>query len=98
VEDMKAVYDWADLVVCRAGALTLAELCSAGLGAILVPYPLAVDDHQTANARYLEQNHAALIMPQSQLTPELLASRLIELLSNRKRLIEMAQAARQLAQ
>lgn len=98
INDMKSVYDWADLVVCRAGALTLAELCSAGLGAVLVPYPHAVDDHQTANARYLEQNGAAVLMPQAQMTPQRLATELAALLGDRQQLVRMAQAARQLAQ
>lgn len=98
IDDMKAVYDWADLVVCRAGALTLAELCSVGLGAVLVPYPHAVDDHQTANARYLEANGAAVLMPQAQMTPQRLAEVLAELLGDRKRLVQMAQSARALAQ
>lgn len=97
INDMKAVYEWADLVVCRAGALTLAELCSAGLGAVLVPYPHAVDDHQTANARYLEQQGAAVLMPQAQMTSQRLADELAALLGDRQRLVRMAQAARQLA-
>lgn len=98
IEDMKEAYAWADLALCRSGALTLAELCCAGLGSILVPYPHAVDDHQTANARYLEQNQAAILMPQAQLTPALLAQRLKQLLGDRQRLMNMAQAARRLAQ
>src|SRR5690606_825635 len=88
----------ADLVVCRAGALTLAELCCAGLGAVLIPYPHAVDDHQTANARYLAENQAAILMPQTELSPEALAATLGDLLADRQRLISMAQAARRLAQ
>ncbi len=98
IDDMKAVYEVADLVVCRAGALTLAELCCAGLGAVLIPYPHAVDDHQTANARYLADNQAAVLMPQTELTPEALAATLGTLLADRQRLISMAQAARRLAQ
>ncbi|HEY9199571.1 MAG TPA: undecaprenyldiphospho-muramoylpentapeptide beta-N-acetylglucosaminyltransferase, partial [Gammaproteobacteria bacterium] len=67
VDDMAAAYAWADLVVCRAGALTIAELTAVGVGAILVPYPHAVDDHQTGNARYLVNAGAALLIPQSEL-------------------------------
>jgi UDP-N-acetylglucosamine:LPS N-acetylglucosamine transferase len=69
VDDMAAAYAWADLVVCRAGALTIAELTAVGVAAILVPYPHAVDDHQTGNAGYLVDADAALLIPQTELTP-----------------------------
>ena len=94
IEDMAAAYAWADLVVCRAGALTVAELAAAGVGAVLVPYPHAVDDHQTANARYLVDAGAAELLPQRELTPQRLAERLSALIGNRQRLLEMARAAR----
>jgi len=97
IEDMAAAYGWADLVLCRAGALTVAELAAAGVGAILVPFPYAVDDHQTANARFLESNGAAVIAPQAELTPVHLATLLQSLLSDRARLLALAQAARRLA-
>jgi len=97
IEDMAAAYSWADLVLCRAGALTVAELAAAGVGAVLVPFPHAVDDHQTANARFLESSGAALIAPQAGLNPEQLAALLQTLLSDRARLLAMAQAARGLA-
>jgi UDP-N-acetylglucosamine--N-acetylmuramyl-(pentapeptide) pyrophosphoryl-undecaprenol N-acetylglucosamine transferase len=97
IEDMAEAYGWADLVLCRAGALTIAELAAAGVGAILVPFPFAVDDHQTANARFLEQDGAALVCQQAALTAERLAALLQELLSNRDRLLGMAEAARRLA-
>ncbi len=64
IEDMAGAYAWADLVICRAGALTVAELAAAGLGAILVPFPSAVDDHQTHNARYLTEAGAAVLIPE----------------------------------
>jgi len=73
IEDMAEAYAWADLVVCRAGALTVAELCAAGLPAMFVPYPAAVDDHQTANAGPMADAGAAIIIPEAELTPELLA-------------------------
>ena len=73
IEDMVSAYRNADVVICRAGALTIAELTAAGVGALLVPYPYAVDDHQTANARYMVQAQAGLLLPQDQLTPEKLA-------------------------
>jgi len=97
IEDMAEAYGWADLVLCRAGALTIAELAAAGVGALLIPFPFAVDDHQTANARFLEQGGAALIRQQADLNAERLAATLRELLGDRGRLLDMAQAARRLA-
>ena len=98
VDDMAAAYGWADLVVCRAGALTVAELAAAGIGAILVPYPHAVDDHQTGNARYLAEQGAALLLPQPDLSATRLAELLQPLLCDRARLLNMARRARALAQ
>jgi UDP-N-acetylglucosamine--N-acetylmuramyl-(pentapeptide) pyrophosphoryl-undecaprenol N-acetylglucosamine transferase len=97
IENMAEAYGWADLVLCRAGALTIAELAAAGIGAVLVPFPFAVDDHQTANARFLEKDNAALVVQQAELTAERLAALLRELLSDRDRLLRMAEAARRLA-
>jgi len=94
IEDMAEVYAWADLVVCRAGALTVSELAAAGVGSILVPYPYAVDDHQSANARYLVDVGAARLLPQSQLSPASLGTALTGLFGDRSRLLAMAQAAR----
>lgn len=94
IDDMAQAYGWADLVICRAGALTLAELTAAGVGALLVPYPHAVDDHQTANARWLSQVGAAELIPEASLTAELLVTRLGELSADRAQLLRMAQAAR----
>ena len=79
IEDMASAYAWADLVLCRAGALTVAELAIAGLASILVPYPHAVDDHQTANAKYLADAGAARLLQQTELTPSLLRQILNEL-------------------
>lgn len=95
IDDMAAAYAWADVVLCRAGAMTVAEVAAAAVPSILVPYPHAVDDHQTANARYLSENHAAILLQQSQLTAE----RLAEILTGftREVLIKMAESARQLA-
>ena len=114
IDDMAAAYAWADLVVCRAGALTVAELAAAGVGAILIPYPYAVDDHQSANAKWLTNADAALMQPQSVLTAEWLAQQLSSLWSagtldksksdvravkpERQRLLAMAENARALAQ
>lgn len=79
IDDMAAAYQWADLVLCRAGALTVSELAIAGVASILVPYPYAVDDHQTANAKYLVDAGAAVLAPQSDLTAAYLADLLIEM-------------------
>jgi UDP-N-acetylglucosamine--N-acetylmuramyl-(pentapeptide) pyrophosphoryl-undecaprenol N-acetylglucosamine transferase len=94
ISDMAEAYGWADLVICRAGALTVSELAAAGLGGILVPYPLAVDDHQTANAAYLADPGGAEILPQSQLNAARLGAILTRLLGDRARLLAMAEAAR----
>lgn len=97
IEDMAEALAWADLVVCRAGALTIAELAAAGVAAVLVPFPFAIDDHQTANARFLEKEGAAVLKQQRDLTEENLAELLGSLLANRKQLLKMAEAARALA-
>ncbi|SEQ49635.1 UDP-N-acetylglucosamine--N-acetylmuramyl-(pentapeptide) pyrophosphoryl-undecaprenol N-acetylglucosamine transferase [Ectothiorhodospira magna] len=95
IEDMAEAYAWADLVICRAGALTVSELAAAGMAALLVPYPHAVDDHQQANARHLSEVGAARIIRQDGLDPEELASWLATL--DRPRLQDMACRARTLA-
>jgi UDP-N-acetylglucosamine--N-acetylmuramyl-(pentapeptide) pyrophosphoryl-undecaprenol N-acetylglucosamine transferase len=74
IDDMAARYAQADLVICRAGALTVAELAAAGVASVLVPFPHAVDDHQTGNARFLSEAGAAILLPQKELTPEKLAA------------------------
>jgi len=95
IDDMAGAYGWADLAVCRAGALTVAELAAAGVPAVLVPFPAAVDDHQTRNAEHAVQAGAAVLLPESTLTPLTLAATLRELLeAGRPRLLGMAQAAR----
>jgi UDP-N-acetylglucosamine--N-acetylmuramyl-(pentapeptide) pyrophosphoryl-undecaprenol N-acetylglucosamine transferase len=94
IEDMAAAYAEADLVVCRAGAITVAEIAAAGVASILVPYPHAVDDHQTANARFLAATGAAVLLPQSELSPERLAVLLAGF--DRVRLCDMAKRARSL--
>jgi len=97
IEDMAAAYAWADLVICRAGALTVAELSAAGLPAIFVPFPAAVDDHQTANARPMAEAGAAEILQQAEMTGATLAGLLRSWLSDRERLVERARQARALA-
>lgn len=95
IQDMAARYAAADVVICRAGALTVAELAAAGVGSILVPFPHAVDDHQTGNARFLADQGAALLLPQNELSPEGLAATLAGL--QRENLLAMAVRARALA-
>ena len=97
IDDMAEAYAWADLVICRAGALTVSELTAAGIGSILIPFPFAIDDHQTVNASWLVDHKAALLIPQEALNEADLASLLIELCNDRERLLEMAQAARALS-
>jgi UDP-N-acetylglucosamine--N-acetylmuramyl-(pentapeptide) pyrophosphoryl-undecaprenol N-acetylglucosamine transferase len=94
---MAEAYGWADLIVCRAGALTVSELMAAGKASVLVPFPFAVDDHQTANARFLTQAGAAQLMPQTELDPKSLSVLLHSLLSDRTRLDAMAKNAYRLA-
>lgn len=97
VDDMAAAYAWADLVVCRAGALTIAELTAVGVASVLVPFPHAVDDHQTSNARYLVDARAALLIQQSDLSAQRLADVLKDFIAHREKLLNMAIAARGLA-
>jgi len=95
LDDMAQQYADADVVICRAGALTVAELAAAGVASVLVPFPFAVDDHQTHNARFLSEQGAAILLPQKELSAERLAQLLREL--TREKLLAMAQAARGLA-
>jgi UDP-N-acetylglucosamine--N-acetylmuramyl-(pentapeptide) pyrophosphoryl-undecaprenol N-acetylglucosamine transferase len=109
IDDMAEAYAWADLVLCRAGALTIAELAAAGVAAILVPYPYAVDDHQTRNAAYLADHGAAWLVSQESLNTGSLRNLLtrlkvtesgnvLSLDDKREQLLAMATAARRLAQ
>jgi UDP-N-acetylglucosamine--N-acetylmuramyl-(pentapeptide) pyrophosphoryl-undecaprenol N-acetylglucosamine transferase len=95
IEDMAVQYSECDLVICRAGALTISELASAGIASILVPFPYAVDNHQTYNAKFLSSNGAAVLLPEDELTPGSLANLLSGL--TREKLLEMAMKARELA-
>jgi len=94
VDDMAAAYAWADLVICRAGAMTVFELAAAGVASILVPYPHAVDDHQTMNAEYLERVGAAIVRQQNDMDAEWLKLTMIELMQHRDRILSMAKSAR----
>ncbi len=97
IDDVAAAYAWADLVVCRAGALTISELTAAGLGAVLVPYPWAVDDHQTANAEYLVKAGAAVLIAENSLTPQRLATEIQHCADDRAMVTHRAMCARSLA-
>jgi len=97
IEDMASAYGWADLVVCRSGALTVSELAAAGVAAVLVPFPHAVDDHQTRNAEFLAEAGAAVLMPEAGLTASSLAEVLGKQMTSRENLLDMAKKARSVA-
>ncbi len=94
IRDMSEAYARADLVICRAGALTVSELAVVGIASVLVPFPSAVDDHQTSNARYLADRSAAVLLPQADLSPRKLADLLLGF--TRGKLLDMANRARAL--
>lgn len=98
VSDMAQAYGWADVVICRAGALTVSEVLAAGVPAVFVPFPYAIDDHQTRNAEYAVNGGAALLKPQSTLTEAGLVQTLTRLNNNRKQLKKMAEQARAMAE
>jgi UDP-N-acetylglucosamine--N-acetylmuramyl-(pentapeptide) pyrophosphoryl-undecaprenol N-acetylglucosamine transferase len=97
IDDMAQAYADADLVICRAGALTISELAAVGVAAVLVPFPAAVDDHQTANAQFLVREGAAVHVADRDLTPERLAAELRVLCEGRGKLLAMAERARLVA-
>jgi UDP-N-acetylglucosamine--N-acetylmuramyl-(pentapeptide) pyrophosphoryl-undecaprenol N-acetylglucosamine transferase len=98
IDDMAAMYAWADLVVCRAGALTVSELAAAGLASLLVPFPAAVDDHQTHNAQFLVNAGAAVLLQERELSAQRLADAFHNLcVQGRAHLLQMAQRAREQA-
>jgi UDP-N-acetylglucosamine--N-acetylmuramyl-(pentapeptide) pyrophosphoryl-undecaprenol N-acetylglucosamine transferase len=94
IEDMAGAYGWADIVLCRAGALTVSELAAAGVAAVLVPFPYAVDDHQTRNAEFLVEAGAAILLPEAGISPGSLADTLKPLMVDRERLKSMAESGR----
>jgi UDP-N-acetylglucosamine--N-acetylmuramyl-(pentapeptide) pyrophosphoryl-undecaprenol N-acetylglucosamine transferase len=97
IADMAEAFAWADLVVCRSGASTLAELCAVGVGSVLVPFAAAVDDHQTRNAEYLVERGAAVLLKQDETLATRLQDVLRDLSENSARRMQMATAARALA-
>ena len=98
IDDMQAAYLFADMVLCRAGALTLAELCAVGVGSIIVPYPYAVDDHQSANARFMSSQGASLAIPQMELTIDNLVEEINYFTAQPEKQLAMAEAAYRLRQ
>jgi len=92
--DMVGIYQWADIIIARAGAMTVSEVSAIGLAAIFVPLPSAIDDHQTANARYLSDNNASILLPQKDLTAQSLATAIQQAVQQQA---ELSQAAKQLA-
>lgn len=97
IEDMAAAYQWADVVICRAGALTVAEISVVGLASILIPLPHAIDDHQTANARWLSDNGAAELLVQGEMTATRVKELLMDFHQDRNKLLGMAMTCRSLA-
>lgn len=97
IDDMAKAYQFADIVICRAGALTVSELAAAGIASILIPFPHAVDDHQTANAQFLTKTGAAILVEQHKLTPEHLAGLITKYIDHPETCLEMAMRARALA-
>lgn len=97
INRMEEAYNWADIAICRSGALTIAELTAVGLGAILIPFPYAIDDHQTTNGQWLVKAQAALMMQQRDITAENLAEHIVSLTNNPEQRLAMANNARSLA-
>ena len=97
IDDMAKVYSWADIVICRAGALTIAELAATGVASVLIPFPYAVDDHQTSNANYLAKENAAVLIQETQLNSEKIKDLLVKWYQAPEQLLKMAIKARSLA-
>lgn len=97
IDDMTGAFDWADLVICRAGALTVSELAAAGRASVLVPLPIAVDDHQTANARFLVEADAGILLPQKEMDTDHLAKVLGDLVGDPEKILAMGKNARRVA-
>ncbi|MCW8930034.1 MAG: undecaprenyldiphospho-muramoylpentapeptide beta-N-acetylglucosaminyltransferase [Gammaproteobacteria bacterium] len=95
IDDMAKNYEWADLVICRSGALTVSEIAAVGVASLLVPYPYAVDDHQSANAAYLSDEGAAFLVQQSELNSQKISDIIMSL--DKKNILNMAVKARQLS-
>lgn len=94
IDDMAVAYGWADIVVCRAGALTISELAAAGIGAVMIPFPFAIDDHQLKNAQSFASQGAGIVIPENELNPERLAQELSNLTKDHSALVTLAERAR----
>lgn len=97
IDDMASALEWADLVICRAGALTVSELSAAGVASVLIPFPFAIDDHQTANGKWLEEQGAAEVRQQNSLSVQELARLIMSFSQDREKIMRMASAARAVA-
>ena len=97
IDRMEEAYEWADFVICRSGALTVAELTAVGVGALLIPFPYAIDDHQTTNGEWLVNAQAALMIQQRDITAEKLADHIVSIGNNTEQRLVMANNARALA-
>lgn len=97
IDDISKAYAWADLIICRSGALTVSEIATVGLGSILIPFPYAIDDHQTANAEYLRANSAAVVIQERDFDVTTFALQVQNIISNRQALLDMANNARAIA-
>jgi UDP-N-acetylglucosamine--N-acetylmuramyl-(pentapeptide) pyrophosphoryl-undecaprenol N-acetylglucosamine transferase len=97
ITDMSNAYAWADVIICRSGALTIAEIAAVGVSSILIPFPYATDDHQTHNARFLSDGAAAILLPQTQLNEKILYEILKALKEDPKKRLTMARASREFA-
>ena len=97
IDDMANAYGWADIVICRAGALTIAEITACGIGSILIPFPYAVDDHQTENAKYLSTEGAAILIQEAKLNAGKLKEYLLKFCQASEQLMQMAVKARSLS-
>lgn len=97
IDDMAGAYEWADVILCRAGASTIAELCACGLPAIFVPFPAAIHDHQTKNAKAVVKNGGGIMVPESELQDEVSLKRILELLNNTSLQCQMGEATRKMA-
>jgi UDP-N-acetylglucosamine--N-acetylmuramyl-(pentapeptide) pyrophosphoryl-undecaprenol N-acetylglucosamine transferase len=98
IDDMAVVYSWADLIICRSGAMTVSEIAAVGLPSIMIPFPFAIDDHQTANAQYLADVNASILIAQSELNAKRLAKEIMRFINEPSLLLQMGKAARQCAQ
>jgi len=97
IKNMADAYQWADLVICRAGALTVSEIAQIGVASLLIPFPFAVDDHQTENAKLLSDNNAAILLPQAKLQEKEVIALIEDFIQHPEKLATMAKSAKQCA-